>query len=290
MNTAVVTGSRSMLGRSLCALLRERGVEVIEAGRHEDAAIRLNLADGVKGEVDGTADAIFHCAASLVADMPDGVRENQQVNATGSLAVAELAERLGCRVLINAGTLSSNPEFDPRGRNSYGLTKAHGEELMDWFLARTEARFCSLRFPQLYDTEGDCIRHQPWYGRAIAYAAQGADVNLPASEGPRSFLHVDEAARLLVGVVKAEEEGVLNVVHPELVTVEELFRITYGVFGQGGEIRIAPEKPPFRKVNYPNTQSTFARLKWDAQISLEEGVRRIREAGAASAFGPLDVT
>ena len=139
MNTAVVTGSRSMLGRSLCALLRERGVEVIEAARHEDAAIRLNLADGVTGEVDGTADAIFHCAASLVADTPGGVRENQQVNATGSLAVAELAERLGCRVLINAGTLSSNPVFRPNSLSCIARTSAH----LKWGLQHRVACRCS---------------------------------------------------------------------------------------------------------------------------------------------------
>ena len=291
MNTAAVTGSRSMLGRSLCALLKERGVDVIEVGRHEGAEIRLDLSDSFTATQVTGADALFHCAASMEADTPEGVRKNQALNASGSLAVVELAEALGSSVLVNAGTLSSNSEFDPRGRNSYGLTKAHGEDLMNWHLSRSGGRFCSLRFPQLSDTQGDCIRHQPWYGRAIAYAAAGADVNLPASEGPRSFLHVDDAARLMIGVAKdGEVEGILNAVHPELVTVEELFQITYGVFDQGGEIHIAPEKPPFRKVNYPNTQSAFARLEWDAQISLEEGARRIREAGTASAFGALDVT
>ena len=290
MNTAAVTGANSMLGRCLTVVLQEAGVTVIPVGRHDEASIRLDLRTGLQSPVDVRAEWLFHCAANFADDSPEGTRENHTVNTTGCLHVLDLAERLGSRVLISAGTLSSRQGFDPNGMNSYCLTKAHGEELMAWRMGQRDGRFCSLRFPQLYDTAGDCIRHQPWFGRAIAYAAQGKDLNLPASDGPRSYMHIEDAARLMLAAATENVHGMLDAVHPEMVSGEELSGLAYQIFGQGAQARIAPGKTPFRKVHYPDGAEVFRLLGVSPAISLSEGITRIRDANTGQAFGPLDVT
>lgn len=290
MNTAAVTGANSMLGRCLTVVLQEAGVTVIPVGRHDEAAIRLDLRTGLQSPVAVRAEWLFHCAANFSDDSPEGTRENHTVNTTGCFHVLDLAERLGSRVLISAGTLSSRHGFDPNGMNSYGLTKAHGEELMEWRMGQRDGRFCSLRFPQLYDTAGDCVRHQPWFGRAIAYAANGQDLNLPASDGLRSYLHIEDAARLLLAAATENVHGVLDVVHPGMTSGEELSGLAYQIFGHGGQARIAPGKKPFRKVYYPDGAETFELLGVSPAISLAEGITRIRDANTGKAFGPLDVT
>ena len=290
MNTAAVTGANSMLGRCLTVVLQEAGVTVIPVGRHDEAAIRLDLRTGLQSPVDVRAEWLFHCAASFADDSPEGIRENHVVNTTGCLHLLDLMERLGSRVLISAGTLSSRQGFDPNGINSYSLTKAHGEELMEWWMGQRDRRFCSIRFPQLYDTAGDCVRHQPWFGRAIVYAAQGQDLNLPASDGPRNYLHIEDAARLMLAAATGTAHGVLEVVHPEMVSGDELSGLAYQIFGQGGEACIVPGKTPFRKVDYPDGAEAFGLLGVSPAISLVEGITRIRDANTAQAFGPLDVT
>src|SRR5690606_36666575 len=127
-------------------------------------------------------------------------------------------------------------------------------EILDWGLTelRSDGRFCSLRLPQLYDVMGRCCRHQPWLGRIVAYASRGTDLNMPISDGVRNFMHVQDAARLLIQAWQQGTEGVWDVVHPEPLNYLQIAQCAYDVFGAGGRIKIAPDKQPFRALNLPS--------------------------------------
>jgi len=280
-----------MLGSALTSGLSANGVSVITAGRSPEADIQLDLAKGFLSPVpeDTRADAIFHCAAGFANDTLKGLRENFQVNASGCLWVLELAELAGCKTVIYAGSISSSETLDPGNYTSYGFSKAQAENLLAWGMDKVDGRFCSLRFSQIYDTAGVCIRHQPWLGRIIAYAARGLDLNMPASDGLRNFLHLDDAAGLMLAAVESTAAGILDIVHPESLTLEEIARKTYAIFDKGGRISIDPGKTPFRPLNFPDGADAFRLLGRKPEIPIDEGIRRIRDQETWSAFGPLDV-
>jgi nucleoside-diphosphate-sugar epimerase len=158
-------------------------------------------------------------------------------------------------------------------------------------MKRLGGRFCSLRFSQIYDVEGACIRHQPWFGRIIAYAARGLDINLPPSMGVRNFIHVNDAAQVLVAAgYHPTADGVFDVIHPQSLTFHEIAEIAYSVFGKGGQISTDSRKQPFREIHFPDGLHTVETFNSIPYISLAAGISEIRDRGTWTEFGPLDVT
>lgn len=292
MKSAAVIGPNSMLGAALVARLEATGADVITVGRFPEADIGLDLDNGFLSPIPGDthSEVIFHCAAAFADDSLKSIRQNFQTNTAGCLWVLELAEHLKSKSIVYAGSLSSIKSLDPKNFTSYGLTKRLAEELLDWGMKRLNGRFCSLRFSQIYDTSGACIRHQPWFGRIIAYAARGMDINMPKSDGGRNFLHLDDAVRMMVVAETSSISGIFDVVHPEILTYEEIAGVAYRVFGKGGKVRIAPDKPPFRLINFPDQGEIYQLLGAVPEASIENSISRIRDQDTWPAFGPLDVS
>ncbi|KRD69871.1 NAD(P)-dependent oxidoreductase [Ensifer sp. ENS10] len=290
MKTAAIIGTRSMLGGQLVARLRNMGVETISVGRAKTDDIFFDIEGGSAKAPDGlTADVLFHCAASFADDGPSGTQQNFAANAASALHVAELAKRLQTRAVIYAGSLSSDATLDAAPLTSYGLTKQLAEQMLEWSSQKLGFRFCSLRFSQLYDVEGRCCAHQPWMGRIIAYASRGLDLRMPASHGVRNFLHVQDAADMMIRAAETGISGVCNAVHTEAMTCDRIAEIAYETFGLGGNVVIAAEKAPFRKVNFPDGAETLAELGMPPLITMRDGIAMIKSAGTAEAFGPMDV-
>ncbi|WP_275788479.1 NAD-dependent epimerase/dehydratase family protein [Pararhizobium gei] len=290
MKTAAVIGARSMLGSQLTAQLADRGVTVFKVGRsaaNDDVHFDLRQAEAdVPGGL--SADVVFHCGASFAGDDSEGIRTNFTENASSALGVADLAKAMGAGTLIYAGSVFSNPSTD--NFTSYGLTKAIAEQVLEWTIARQGGRFCSLRLPQLYDVEGRCCAHQPWFGRIIAYASRGQNMRMPRSQGPRNFLHVRDAASLMIRAADSAVRGVLDIAHPQSLTVDAIAEMAYEIFGQGGKVVIAQEKTPFRAIHFPDGGEAFRRLDLVPMVEMHEGIRMIRDAGTAGAFGPMDLS
>lgn len=291
MKSVLVIGSRSMLGAELCEQLNERGVAVFTAGRSLDDDVFFDLNAPVIPEIKKqVVDVVFHCAASFASDSEQGVCENFSVNTVSAWAIAAMAESLGASSVVYAGSVSSSYEqADPDNANSYGLSKGLAEQIFSWSLRRKGIRFCSLRFSQIYDIQGLCCKHQPWFGRIVAYAARGLDLRMPLSEGVRNFIHVNDAADFMIRAADRELTGVLNIVHPEFYTCDEIAEIAYGTFAAGGKIVCATEKKPFRKVVFPNPEQAYSALGGSPRITLGAGIRMIKEQTGGSGFGPVDV-
>lgn len=291
MRTAAIIGARSMLGSQLIERLHAQDIATITIGRSAVDDIHFDLrGEPAKIQNGLHADVIFHCAASFAGDDDDGVGENFSANAASALPIAGLVQELGAKTLIYAGSIFSDQTLGAGNFTSYGLTKAIAEQVMSWALEKQGKLFCSLRFAQFYDTAGRCCAHQPWFGRIIAYASQGLDMRLPRSDGVRNFLHVRDAADLMIQAATRGMTGIVNAVHPLSLTVDEIATIAYEVFGKGGKIVRAPEKPPFRPIHFPEGSEAFAQLTSGPAIGMHQGIRMIRDAGTAKAFGPMDIT
>lgn len=291
---AAIVGASSMLGVELSRQLLAAGVQVLRIGRGKGCDIVCDL-DAIQTiEVDDVreVDVVFHCAAVFADDSAAGQNANGVTNVLGCFNILTLMRQLQCGTCVYAGSLSSTVGVEMQGRSSYGLSKALGEHVLTWGLMERQigGAFCSLRFPQLYDVEGRCCQHQPWFGRIVAYASRGLDLNMPAPGGARNFVHVHDAARLLIQAWRENVTGVWDIVHPESRDYLQIAQCAYTVFGSGGRVEIAQTKQPFRALHWPSGEPAFNRLNMWPEIDIEQGLRMIRNAGHAGSFGPVDVT
>lgn len=290
MTTAIVIGPRSMLGSQIIERLRALDIRILTAGRSDEDDIILNLgASEVKVPDGATADIIFHCAASFADCGEEGHRRNFGVNTASAIDVARLVKEVGAGVLVYAGSVFSDETVDPGNFTSYGLTKGLGEQIFAWAARKQGFRFCSLRLPPIYDTEGRCCRHQPWFGRIIAYASRGRNMRMPHSLGHRNFIHVRDAADLMIRAGHTKIAGILNIAHQEAMTLSEIALVAYETFGLGGDVVEAPEKSPFRQINFRDGAGAFAQLNLWPSIMMKDGISMIRDAGTSNAFGPMDI-
>lgn len=291
MKAVAIIGADSMLGRELARQLRKKGRLVISVGRaaHNDLVFDLTGAfdaDSCKGL---QADVLIHCASSFEGDDLAGARMNFSTNTLGCLNVLSLMQALSCKSCCYAGTVTSYDDFEPGRMNSYGLSKAQGEEILEWGMSRVGGRFCSLRLTHLYDTEGESCKHQPWFGRIVAYTSRGMDLKMPDSAGRRNYLHVADAAGLMIRALEAELSGRWPLCHTEEMDHAAIAGLAYAEFACGGEVLLDRNKLPFRKVNYPVSADLFERLGVTPAISMAQGLEMIHRAGTAPNFGPMDV-
>ena len=291
MKRAVVIGATSMLGERLIELLKSRGVGVYTCGRSRghDVLVDLGTKQNIAIPEGFRADILFHCAAAFGDDSPEGRWLNEKVNALGAYQVAEIAAAAGCKSVVNAGTLSSCASTSRAALDSYGASKARGEEILDWASKRNGTSFASLQLPQLYDELGRCRVHQAWFGRIVAYASAGRVLRLPGGGAKRNFLHVVDAAKLMMAAGEKGLRGIFPACHPESESYESIAGTAFDVFASGGRVEIAAEKQPFREVRTPASAGTFAAVGASPEISMRQGLVMIKESGHAHAFGPLDV-
>ncbi|MBU1309935.1 MAG: NAD(P)-dependent oxidoreductase [Gammaproteobacteria bacterium] len=291
MKTAAVLGASSMLGQALCKQLNGQGVEIIRIGRDDNADIKFDLADDKfnLSHVRHRADVFFHCAASFADDSEQGVAHNLRINAYSAATVARIAVQLGARQFVYAGTLSSATDFDSGRYSSYGLSKALAEQQLLWLLDKFGGQCCVLRFTHLYDTLGCCIQHQPWLGRIVVYAANGQTLNLPEALAIRNFLHVDDAAKMMLKAVAMKAAGVLNALNPQSLTMMAITQMAYQIFNNGGQYLVDASKGPFRALNYPKGEGCWNTLNYIPTITLEQTFSQIKQQGLSEQFGPMDV-
>lgn len=291
MNSVIVLGATSMLGRELVRQLSAKGIEVIRAGRHCDSDIVVDLGSGKPPEFryDRRADVLIHCAAAFGGDSPEGIRDNLCVNVAGCVQTLEIVRESGVKKIVYAGSVSSDTMLESGPIGSYGFSKAEAERILSWAIVRVGGHFCSLRLTQLWDTEGACCAHQPWFGRIVAYTSRGQSINMPPANGPRNFMHVSDAAQLLIRAAAGTLEDIHPVSYPVDIDLAEFAQVAYQIFGRGGRVIIDPAKIPFRKTNFPREEGIFEALGYQPQISPEQGLMLIRDAGTADRFGPMDV-
>lgn len=280
-----------MVGRAVVARLIQLGLRPITIGRSPEAEIHLDLTSQEPPQPAGlSASALIHCAASFDGNSLSEARRTFATNTLGAFQILELMERLQCSTLVYAGTLSSDPLFERESKSdAYGISKWQSEMIFDWWSQRFHGSFCGVRFPQIWDVNGDCCRHQPWFGRIVAYASRGLDLRMPPSGGKRNFLFVEEAAEILCLATSRKLEGVFAASHPESVDMADLATKAYECFGRGGRVSVDESKLPFRELNFPSGTTFFEKLGFVPRVSATDGFEMIKKSGTASRFGPMDV-
>lgn len=281
MNILIIGGT-SMVGKRLCARLRAGGHQVVTAGRssREDYVLSLGCANDPGENIAGIeVDTLVHCAASFAGNRAGEMIENEIVNAVGALRVAQIAERTGCQHVVYLSTLFAYRHLQNGYFGSYALSKAHGQENLQWYCQNNGTAFTALLPTQLYDEQGEARRHQGLLYHVIDCVREGREVHFFGQNDPlRNFLFVEDLVTMIERVVEGRICGEFPCVFPQSLRLSEIARMTFAAFGKEPRVFFDPKKPDLPTVYVPNGSDAYQRIGYTPATSLPAGLALIRQA------------
>jgi len=204
--TALVTGARGFIGRTLCMHLQNLGWHVTALLRSPqegpwDQHICLNLGeDEFSGTTMQHVDTIFHLAASADNSSPSQITPlDRKVNIAGTESLLYAAQQAGVRKFVFISTVKAMGEgesacldetFSPDPVSSYGRSKLQAEKIV---LNQSSVAACVLRLPVVY---GDS--DQGNLPRMIYAILKQRFPPLPEVNNKRSMIHVRDVAKAAV--------------------------------------------------------------------------------------------
>jgi len=127
----LIIGNNSFIGKRLSTGLKHLG-KVYLAGRSGKYDRYFSLTDQTFVSYYTKFDVIIHCAASFANSTIEGILENERTNALGAIHVANLAKETKCKHVINCGTIFSYSVTANEYFDSYGISKKHGDEILNF--------------------------------------------------------------------------------------------------------------------------------------------------------------
>ena len=283
----LVTGSSGLIGRELVESMRSAGVDVEEydVSQGRDICDLDRLSRALHG-----CDGIVHLAAiSRVAwgEADPALCHRVNVEGTRTLIGAALAQdKSPWVVFASSREVYGDPEIVPVSEdaaispvNHYGRSKAEGERLFE--RAREQGLRCAVvRLSNVYGTVNDhpdrAVPSLLW--RAMA----GETLRLSGVEAYFDFVHVTDSARGLMSAARrlAEGDNDLPAIHLATgirTTLGALAAKVIDVANSGSQIDSLPARRFDVKGFCGNPARARAVLGWNAEIALDEGLRRFHE-------------
>jgi UDP-glucose 4-epimerase len=239
-------------------------------------------------------DAISHQAAlaNVRESMSDPI-EYARVNLIGSLILLELARKYQCRKIVFASTggavygegaspdnslLPFTEESHAQPKDNYGTNKLSVEYHLDLYYKNYNLPFVALRYPNVYGPR----QNSKGEAGVIAIFVDSMLSNEPTritgdGEQTRDFAYVGDIARANLLALGSEHVGIYNVgtgVPTSINTVHDyLTEITH--YDQ--QVTYIPRPVGEVLATYLDSSKAERDLQWEAEVDLEEGLRRTVE-------------
>lgn len=291
-----VTGAESFIGRTLTALLRRRGDQVVGI----DTA-PPSVADGVMLDIRSAgladhlpegADAVIHLAA--VSREPDCAGNPQaafDINVTGTANVIAAARRRNIRQVVFAssewvyGPVVNDAVQDEdtvidtaRVLNEYAASKLAGEMALNVAVRRGLPAGTILRFGIVYGP-----RPANWSAvEALLSNMRSKDEIIVGSLGTaRRFIHVEDIASGIAAAIGQAGFKIFNLAGAELVTLARVIEVSRAVTGR--HPRIVERDPAAINVRNPVSTRANRELGWAPVVTIGDGI-----AGLAAYFDRVE--
>ena len=297
-----VTGGRGFLGAPTVRLLESLGAEV-RSIRSSDHDLRDQRA--ARDAVDG-AEVVIHLAARV-----GGIgfnRRNPAPLAYDNLMmganVFEASRNAGVAKLVAACSVCAYPKFTPvpfreddlwngypeESNAPYGIAKKMLIVLSDSYRRQYGFDSCAPVLANLYGP-GDNFDLEDSHViaamvRKYVEAAQrgDAEVTLWGTGSPsREFLYVDDAARALVlAAERYDSSDPVNIGTGTETRIRDLAETIAGLTGFEGNTVWDTTKPDGQPTRYLDVSRARERMGFEAEVGLEDGLRRTIESFRAS--------
>ncbi|MBV9592458.1 MAG: SDR family NAD(P)-dependent oxidoreductase [Actinobacteria bacterium] len=306
---ALVTGGAGTIGSHVVDLLVEAGAKEIIvldnlvrgrwanlAGALEDGPVRLVEGDitdrRLVDELMKGIDVVFHLAAIRITQCVEEPRLALEVLVDGTYNVVEAAAREGVRKVVASSSASiyGQAEVFPTAESHhpyandtlYGAAKTFNEGLLRSFHATHGLDYVALRYFNVYGARMDV---HGLYTEVLIRWMERIEAGQPplifgSGLQTMDFVYVEDIARanILAATADATDE-VFNVASGVETSLTELAQGLIDVMDADVEIEFGPERAAAKGVSrrLADTRSARERLGFEAQIHLEEGLRRLVE-------------
>ena len=286
---ALVIGSEGNIGSRLVVHLRSIGYEVMEADilprwRPGFVMADMNHPLDLLPAFDWGPDVVFLCAA-LVGRMTSEQAGSLAIttNLGGINNVIQLCKRSGSRLVFFSTsevygpecTVLDEAESHPRPANRYGLTKLLGEHLVEYEVRVHGLKAVVVRPCMFYDELETVGEHRSAMIRFASNLARGRPIEVHRGAA-RSWLHILDAVRAIEAAGRLEQYTVINIGHPEVVTMTDLaHRIARALGVDPGLVSEGPLPPGITPVKRPTLERQTRLLGFTPAIGLDEGIARV---------------
>jgi len=283
--TVAVSGSGSMIGKRLVRRL-EPTCTILSVGRGAGSNITMDLESCVSAlPAARTTDVVVHCAASFGGKGIEELIANEMVNAVGCLRIAQLAAAMRCRHLVNVSSVFELPEN--AHKNSYGLSKRHGQENLELACGELGIDLTTLLVTHVYDDLGEARKHQPMFYRIIDCARDGRVFSFFGENDPlRNFLFVEDLVSVIERVIRDRITGGYAVVHPVSYRISQIVDMAFEAFGSNPSVVRCPDKPNIPTVWYPADTTLYGLINYCPETDLRTGIELVRDRMPRSSSGP----
>ncbi len=252
---ALVTGSEGFIGTHLCRRLKTNGVEVVGLDKDYGGVTNWSLLMHKSQDVD----CIFHLGA-----MSDAIKCGadyywaNQVNATGTFNVLEVARQLGNIKVVFA---SSAAVYEPK--DMYAVLKVIGEAYCRLYQSYG-LPIAVLRLFNVYGTEQNSEAVIPRFMRR-ALAGQPFVIT-GDGEQTRDFVMVDDVAEAMIQAIKYE--GTFDIGTGKPTSIKNLAKLLAEITNNG-------KLPVYSLDSIGIKESQAKPPKWfKPKYTLEEGLQK----------------
>jgi UDP-glucose 4-epimerase len=247
--------------------------------------IKADISDAkFMNELDEKIDWIFHLGA--LADIVPSIENPKdyfESNVIGSFNVASFARRKRVKKVLYAASSSAYgiPEKYPTSEDArinpqypYALTKYLGEEIILHWSRVYKIPTISLRMFNVY---GPRARTSGTYGAVFGVFLAQKLASLPftvVGDGnqTRDFTYVSDVCRAFIAAAESDISGeIFNVGSGNTYSVNRLIGLL------GGPVIHIPKRPGEPDCTFADISKITRLLKWQPQVSLEEGVKKMLE-------------
>lgn len=298
----VVTGGAGFLGKPTVAMLEDLGADVAvpRSAEHD-----LRKADECRAALEG-AQVVIHLAANV-----GGIGYNRRNpgplahdNTAMGLNVFESARELGVEKLVAACSVCAYPKFTPvpfseddlwsgypeESNAPYGLAKKMLIVLSDSYRRQYGLDSCAPVVANLYgpednfDLEDSHVIAAMVHKYVVAVERDEPEVVLWGTGSPsREFLYVDDAARaLILAAERYDSSDPVNIGTGQETTISDLAEKISDLAGFEGDTVWDDSRPDGQPKRYLDVSRAKARIGFEAEMPLDEGLRRTIESFKAS--------
>lgn len=296
-SSVLVTGGAGFLGRQVVTLLRGEGCRRIVVPRSGHCDLRDQTAV-TKLFSETRFDIVIHLAARV-----GGIGANQlfpgtffRDNLQMGMNILETARSAGTPKTVMVGTICSYPKLTPVPFRETDLWNGYPEETNAAYGIAKKALLVMLQaYRQEFGLKGIYLMPVNLYGPFDNFDPQASHV-IPAlirkcveakrtgassitcwgtGAATREFLYVEDCARAIVGAAASYDgDEPINLGSGNEISIRELAAMVARLSGFEGEILWDASKPDGQPRRCLDTTRAIKLLGWEAQVSLEEGLRR----------------
>ena len=296
----VVTGGAGFLGRFVVERLHaHENVEVFVPRRSDHDLIKAEDVERLYAEM--RPDLVIHLAAVV-----GGIGANQKnpgkffyENLMMGVQLIEQARLHGVKKFVALGTVCAYPKFTPIPFNEDDLWNGYPEETnAPYGLAKKMMLVQAQSYRKQYDFNTIFLLPANLYGPGDNFNPESSHV-IPSlirkcieareagaafveawgtGNASREFLYVEDCAEAVLRAAAGYDEGEpVNIGTGNEIKISELLRLIVDLTGFDGEIRWQTDKPDGQPRRRLDVSRAFEKFGFQAQMPLEEGLRRTVE-------------